>query len=181
MDFNTKQAKEGIAQIATLLSDLVVGYVKEEGADIGELEVGMRQILQEVGRQTMGQVLEKSDPIEASIRCECQHKATYRCRREGMVITVFGRVRYKRRYYICTQCGRGEKALDTLLNIQPGEVSLGLKPLLALLGIQTSFDEAAELAKALLLVDISDNSIRKAAQWVGQKQDTAGGKMEKVE
>jgi len=180
MDFNTKEAKEGIKQIATLLSDLVVGYVKEEGADIGELEKGMRHMLQEVGRQAMGQVLEKSDPVEASIRCKCEHKANYRCRREGMVITVFGRVRYKRRYYICAQCGRGEKALDTLLNIQPGEVSLGLKPLLALLGIQTSFDEAAELAKALLLVDISDNSIRKAAQWVGQKQDTLEEKWKRL-
>ncbi len=180
MDFNTKQVKEGIEQIATLLSDLVVGYVNEEGADIGKLEEGMRHMLQEVGRQAMGQVLEKSDPVEASIRCKCQHKANYRCRREGMVITVFGRVRYKRRYYICAQCGRGEKALDRLLNIQPGEVSLGLKPLLALLGIQTSFDEAAELAKALLLIDISDNSIRKAAQWVGQKQDTLEEKWKRL-
>ncbi len=30
MDFNTKQVKEGIEQIATLLSELVVKYAKEE-------------------------------------------------------------------------------------------------------------------------------------------------------
>jgi hypothetical protein len=172
MDFNTKAVKEGVEQIATMFSDLVVGYAQErEGVSISEIEQGMRQMLQEVGRQAMAQVLAKSDAKEASIRCQCHHKANYRCRREGMVITVFGRVKYKRSYYLCDHCGRGEKPLDTLLKIQPGEVSRGLKPLLALLGIQTSFDEAAELAKALLLVDISDNSIRKAAQWVGQKQD----------
>ena len=180
MDFSTKKAKERIDQIATLLSDLVVECTREESVDIGEIEQGMRQILQEVGQQAMGQVLEKHDPIEPSIRCQCQHKANYRCRREGMVITVFGRVRYKRRYYICEQCGSGEKALDTLLNIQPGEVSQGLKPLLALLGIQTSFDEAAELAKALLLVEISDNSIRKSVQWVGQKQETLEEKWKRL-
>ncbi len=181
MDFNTKQVKEGIEQIATLLSELLVRYGKEEEhVGIGKIEQGMRQMLQEVGREAMGQVLEKHDPINASIRCQCHHKAAYRCRREGMVITVFGRVRYKRSYYICDHCGRGEKPLDTLLKIQPGEISEGLKPLLALLGIQTSFDEAAKLAKAFLLLEISDNSIRKATQWMGQKQQAIEQKWEKL-
>jgi len=180
MDFNTTQAKEGIEEIASMLSDLVVGYAQEENVSIGDIEQGMRQMLQEIGQQAMVQVLEKSDSIEASIRCQCQHKANYRCRREGMVITVFGRVRYKRSYYICDHCGCGEKPLDTRLKIQPGEVSQGLRPLLALLGIQTSFDEAAKLAKAFLLVEISDNSIRKAVQWVGQKQDTLEQKWKRL-
>lgn len=181
MDFNTKQVKEGIEQIATLLSELVTKYAKEEEcAGIGEIEQGMRQMLQEVGRQALGQVLEKSDPVAPSIRCQCGYKANYRCRREGMVITVFGRVRYKRSYYICNHCGGGEKPLDTLLKIQPGEISQGLKPLLALLGIQTSFDEAAKLAKEFLLLEISDNSIRKAAQWVGQRQQKIEQKWEKL-
>ncbi len=171
MDFNTKLVKESVEQIATLLSDLMVGYVQEEEkVGIGDIEQGMRQILQEVGRQALGQVLEKSDQVEPSIRCQCQHKANYRCRREGMVISVFGRVRYRRSYYLCDHCRSGTKPLDNRLKIKPGEISQGLKPLLALLGIQTSFDEAAELAKAFLLLDISDNSIRQAVQWVGQKQ-----------
>ena len=72
------------------------------------------------------------------------------------------------------------KPLDTRLKIEPGEISAGLKPLLALLGIQTSFDEATRLAKALLLLDISDNSIRQAAQWVGQKQQAREQKWEQL-
>lgn len=59
-------------------------------------------------------------------------------------------------------------------------MSQGLKPLLALLGIQTSFDEAAKLAQALLGVEISDNSIRKAVHWVGQKQVALEEKWEKL-
>ncbi|MBE7533397.1 MAG: UPF0236 family protein [Ardenticatenaceae bacterium] len=155
MDFNTQQVQEAVEQIATILSNLVVAGVQgKDGVGMGKLEAGMRQMLQEVGRQALTQVMEKSDIIEPSIRCICQHQAAYRCRREGMVITVFGRVKYKRSYYICPQCGRGEKPLDKRLQIMPGEMSPGLKPLLALLGIQTSFDEAAKLAKLLLLVDI---------------------------
>mgnify|MGYP001828698643 CR=1 FL=1 len=161
MEFSTKLVKESVAQIATLLSDLVVTSLQgESDIGIGEIEQGMRCLLQEVGQAALGQVLEKSDPVAPSMRCQCQQKASYRCRREGMVITVFGRVRYKRSYYICDHCQTGHKPLDTALKINPGEMSQGLKPLLALLGIQTSFDEAAVLAKRLLLLDISDNSIR---------------------
>ena len=181
MDFSTKLTEEGVEQLATLLSDLVVTYVEEEeSVGLDEIELGMRQIMQEVGRQALGQVLEKSDQVEPSIRCSCNHKADYRCRREGMVISVFGRVQYKRSYYVCAYCKRGEKPLDKRLHIKPGEISPGLKPLLALLGIQTSFDEAAKLAKALLLLDISDNSIRQAVQWVGQKQEAREQKWEKL-
>lgn len=126
MNFNIKQLGNEMAQIVSAVSDLVIEYAREnEEIEIGVIEQGMRQLLQEVGRQAMEQVLEKQDPIEADIRCRCQQKANYRCRREGMVITVFGRVRYKRRYYLCDHCGRGEKVLDTQLKIQPGEVSEG--------------------------------------------------------
>lgn len=181
MDFNTEQLSEGVDQVATLLSDLVVECIQgKDDVGIGEIEQGMRQILQEVGRQALAQVLEKSDVVEPSIRCACQHKATYRCRREGMAITVFGRVRYKRSYYVCDHCHLGEKPLDSRLQIKPGEMSQGLKPLLALLGIQTSFDEAAKLAKLLLLLDISDNSIRQAVQWMGQKQVAREEKWERL-
>ena len=76
MDFNTKQVKEGVEQIAALFSNLVVKYVQEEeSVGIGEIEQGMRQMLQEIGRQAMGQVLEKSDAVEPSIRCRCGYKA----------------------------------------------------------------------------------------------------------
>lgn len=171
MDFNTKQAEEAVAHIATLIGDLVVAHIqKEEAVSLGDIEQGMRHLLQAVGREAIGQVLAKSDTVQPSIRCSCQHKATYRCRREGMVITVFGRVKYKRSYYLCDHCRGGHKPLDTHFQITPGEMSQGLKPLVALLGIQTSFDEAAKLAQTLLLVDISDNSIRQAVQWVGQRQ-----------
>lgn len=181
MDFNTKQVKEGMEQIATLISELMVNTVSEkESIEIGEIELDMRHMLQEVGRQAMAQVLTKSDTVEPSIRCKCQQKANYRCQREGMVITVFGRVRYKRSYYICNYCGCGQKPQDARMGIKPGEMSSGLKPLLALLGIQTSFDEAVELAKTLLLLEISDNSIRKAVQWVGQKQDALEEKWKKL-
>ena len=45
-DFNTKQVKEEIEQIASLFSDLVVKYVQEaECAGIAAIEQGMTQMV----------------------------------------------------------------------------------------------------------------------------------------
>lgn len=71
----------------------------EEEVTLGSLEQGMRQMLQELGQrtlgqQTLGQLLARSNRAEARLRCPCGHNASYRCRRAGMVMTVFGRVSY---------------------------------------------------------------------------------------
>ena len=50
MDFNTKLVKEGVEQIAALVSDLVVKYAQEEDVTMGSIEQERRQILQQVGQ-----------------------------------------------------------------------------------------------------------------------------------
>ena len=64
MEFNTERFKKGVEQIASVLSDLLTTYVEEAEVGIGEIEQGMRQILQEVGRHALGRVLAKSDQPE---------------------------------------------------------------------------------------------------------------------
>jgi hypothetical protein len=55
--------------------------------------------------------------------------------------------------------------------VEPGQISAGLGPLLALLGIQSPFDTASgRLANELLLIGVSDNSVRKGTQLMGQLQ-----------
>ena len=61
MDLNTNQAKESVAQLASLFSDEIVRLIEaEETATLGSLEQGMRQLLQEVGRQALAEVLGKT-------------------------------------------------------------------------------------------------------------------------
>jgi hypothetical protein len=104
------------------------------------------------------------------VSCICGGEAIYRFRRYAKTITVFGQVSYKRSYHLCS-CGQGIAPLDHQMQIEPGQLSRGVVPLLALMGIQTSFDEAKKLVKQLLMLDISDNSIRKATNIMGAAQD----------
>jgi hypothetical protein len=90
--------------------------------------------------------------------------------REGQVLTVFGKVMYRRSYYGCEQCGKKHYPLDRTWNIQPGEVSPVLGKLLAIAGVEVAFERARRAVQEFLLIEVSDNTIRKQTQRVGEKQ-----------
>jgi hypothetical protein len=170
MDSSTT-TQTGLAEEMTqLFSKHITKYVVEHPeANIGDVEELMRQELQAVGRRSLEMALTASDTRQPTVPCRCGQEATYLFRRQAQIITVFGQVHYRRSYHLCS-CGQGMAPLDQRLKLEPGQVSRGLAPLLALLGVQTSFDEAQRLAQQLLLLDISDNSIRKTTQAMGTVQ-----------
>jgi hypothetical protein len=172
MNITTKENEALVEQLAGLLAEQVQEWAKDESAPgIGEIEQGMRQLLQEVGQRALGKSISAADErYRREAPCGCGGVAAYVARRPAKVLSVFGWVEYRRSYYLCQACGRGQSPLDGQLGLRPGRVSAGLHPLLALLGIQTSFEEARKTVKRLLLLDVSDNTIRKETQRVGQRR-----------
>ena len=170
MNSNTTIQTEAGEEVAQLFGNYISMYIAEHpDANIGDIENRMREELHEIGRRSLEIALTSSDKPQPSTRCACGGEAIYRFRRHAKTITVFGQVSYKRSYYLCS-CGKGIAPLDHQMQIEPGQLSRGVVPLLALLGIQTSFGEAKKLAKQLLLLDVSDNSIRKATKAMGTAQ-----------
>ena len=103
----------------------------------------------------MKQYLEHADqaePQEKEIECECQGKQRYLFRRKAVILSVFGRVSYKRRYHVCNGCGRGQSPLDKRLHIAAGEVTAGLAELLALAGVETAFCRIEPIDRTVLVV-----------------------------
>lgn len=170
MDCNTTSQTGLAEEITQLFSKHITAYlVAHPEANIGDVEDLMRQELQTIGRHSMEMALTASDVRQPAVPCPCGGEAPYLFRRQAQIITVFGKVNYFRSYHLCS-CGQGIAPLDQRLKLEPGQVNRGLAPLLALLGVQTSFDEAKRLAQQLLLLDISDNSIRKSTQAMGEMQ-----------
>ena len=52
----------------------------------------------------------------------------------------------------------------------PGEVSGVLGELLAIAGVEIAFERAGRAIQALLMLEVSDNTIRKQTQQMGEKQ-----------
>jgi hypothetical protein len=168
MNFSTK-ALEGIS---TVLAEKIGKLIEdEEIKDLEGLENGIREMLKEVGLQTYEKVLEKEDQkLGKRVRCECGAQAQRISKRGAKVMTVFGWVSYRRSYYGCSRCGEKQNRLDKNWGIHPGEVSPVLGKLLAIAGVDIAFERARRKIKEFLLVEVSDNTIRKQTQLMGQKQ-----------
>lgn len=142
-----------------------------EAESLSELEVSLREMSHQLGGEALRQCLEAQTPKypEDEVRCaHCDEAARYVRRREGTSITLLGRVRYRRPYYLCGSCGQGHYPLDERLGIQPGQMSEEVVQLAALQGIHSSFATSCDVLKRTALLELSANSIRKACHLIGQ-------------
>ena len=168
MEFSTRVV-EKMAEIM----DEEMGRIMPEAGDIREVETGMRKLLRKVGAEALKRYLERvdeSEPLEKSKACECQGQQEYQFRREAVIVSVFGRVRYKRRYFSCGSCGSGQSPLDKRLHMVPGAVTAGLAELLALAGVESAFEESSRFIERFLLFRVSDNTLRKETERFGALQ-----------
>ena len=168
MEFSTK-VEEKMAEIMAE----EMGRLLPSPQDIREVETGMRELLRKVGAEGLKRYLEHADEAErqeGEMECKCQGKRGYLFRREAVILSVFGRVSYKRRYYVCKGCGSGACPLDKRLHIAAGEVTAGLAELLALAGVETAFAELSRFIERFLLFRVSDNTLRKETERFGELQ-----------
>jgi hypothetical protein len=165
---------EKINEIGKLLAEIVEeALAGERQADvrIADVEMGVRESLREVGQSAMKYYLENADQkAEAKIECRCGGQLEYQRRRAATIWSVFGKMSYERAYYAGCVCGKGCAILDERYGIEPGKVTAGLAQLLALSGIDKSFEEGQEWLKAFLLFEVSENTIRSETQILGELQ-----------
>lgn len=174
MDFSTTAQEAMSTILAEEMGRLIDG---EEIQDIEGLENGLRAMLKEVGGQSYGKVLEREDDkLGQRLRCGCGGPARRICKREAQVLSVFGWVSYRRSYYGCSRCGEKGNRLDQVWGLHPGEVRAVMGKLLAIAGVDIAFEKARRKIKEYLLVEVSDNTIRKQTQRMGYKQAQLEGR-----
>ncbi|MBI3151137.1 MAG: UPF0236 family protein [Chloroflexi bacterium] len=179
MEFTTTR----LEQIAILLAD----EIKEELAEkqgINEMEQVMRELVKETAGLGLQRAIEQGEEryAEKEVACRCGEQAKFVSKREAVLWTVFGKVDYKRRYYLCAECHQGQSPLDRKYGIVPGQVTQTLSSLLGVLGVEVAFEEASQLAERFLLFRVSDNTVRKQTEGHGNAQAQAEkGWIEKAE
>jgi hypothetical protein len=134
--------------------------------------MAMREFLREVGVQALGRYLEEKDEeIEDTEKvCACGEQMNYLFKRKGTILSVFGRVSYRRSYHVCEGCHIGVSPLDRHMQIEAGQVTAGLAELLALAGVEISFEEGMRWLERYLLFRVSDNTLRKETERFGELQ-----------
>jgi hypothetical protein len=175
-----KFSTEAIEKMAEIMVK-EINRIGVEGEGIRPVETSMREFLREVGVKALGNYLEQKDEqIEESEKtCECGGQMKYLFRRKATILSVFGRVSYRRSYHSCEQCHAGRSPLDRYMGIEAGKVTAGLAELLALAGVEVAFEEATRWLERYLLFRVSDNTLRKETEQFGELQKTQEEKWKK--
>lgn len=166
-----KFSTEAIGKMAEIMVK-EMHQIGMQGEGIRGVETSMREFLREVGVEALGKYLEQKDEqiAEREKTCACGGQMNYLFRREATILSVFGRVRYRRRYHTCEQCHTGQSPLDQSMGIEAGKVTAGLAELLALAGVEVAFEEATRWLERYLLFRVSDNTLRKETEQFGELQ-----------
>ena len=166
-----KFSTEAVKKMAEIMIDEMERIGMDEGG-MRSVENGMRELLREVGAEALGRYLERVDERnkEREVACACGGQMCYQFKRSAVVISVFGRVSYRRRYHICKSCHHGQSLLDRRMGLGAGEVTAGLAELLALAGVEVAFEESADWLERFLLFRVSDNTVRHETERFGELQ-----------
>ena len=161
-----------------LMEDLALSLVEEMGGwlaakpEMGALalENALREAMRELGRICLQAALEAVQERypQAAVECPCGHRAQYMFQREAKTLSVFGWVSYKRAYYLCSHCHKGQSPFDHEWGLRPGQVSVALASLLGLEGIEAAFEKASSKLEKRLLIEVSENTVRKETQAFGE-------------
>jgi hypothetical protein len=170
MKYNIEKINEIGKLLAEIVEEALAGERKED-VRVADIEMEVRESLREVGQSAMKCYLENAGrEVESEIECKCGGKLEYQRRRAATIWSVFGKMSYERAYYAGCVCGKGCAIIDERYGIEPGKVTAGLAQLLALSGIDKSFEEGQEWLKAFLLFEVSENTIRAETQVLGELQ-----------
>ncbi|MHB8752919.1 MAG: UPF0236 family transposase-like protein [Aggregatilineales bacterium] len=149
----------------------VINEVGVSAESMAEMERALKQMLHEVGGVALGRMVEACDEKYAADeqRCECGQQARYVRRREGVSVTLLGRVHYRRAYYVCPHCHTGHYPLDQRLRIAPGQMSDEVLKVAARLGVEDAYGSSQETLRETTLLELSPNSIRQACHTIGEQ------------
>jgi hypothetical protein len=158
-------------QVAKLLAEEIAEKLAGK-QDVNEMERMMRELVKEAANLGLQQAIEQGEGKYGcrEVACACGQKAQFVSRRSAVLWTVFGKVEYQRRYYLCPKCHQGQCPLDQNYGRVPGQVTQTLASLLGVLGVEVSFAEASQLAERFLLFRMSDNTVRKQTEGYGNAQ-----------
>jgi hypothetical protein len=174
MNYNTETINELAQQLAAMLITAIQIEVQagQDMPKIAQIETGFREVLRQIGGQALGMFLNamQSTPMN-EIECECGGKLQYQRMRSATIISVFGKVTYERAYYADCQCHTGKAPLDERFGLEPGAVTAGLAALLALAGIEFSYEKSPEWLQAYLLFDMAENTVRSETEQMGALQE----------
>src|SRR5207245_11276570 len=142
---------------------------KDGQTDLEAVESALRAALHQAGAAALTELRQFESPAadQRPWPCRCGHHAQYQEIRSKPTLTIVGPVRIARPYYLCSQCHLGQFPVDVELDIENTEFSPGVRRMQGLVGQQAPFDHGREQLQLLAGLEVTTNSVERAAEPVG--------------
>jgi len=138
---------------------------------LAEMEEALAQVKRELGEQLQRLWIEQQEP-DADNRTDCATcpgSARFCGRRERLVVTQHGELRFARRYYHCPLCRQGVALLDHRLGLDGHATTVRVRAWLADLGSDAAFETAARRLETLTGVRLSEATAARSSIEVGER------------
>jgi hypothetical protein len=149
--------------------------------DLEAVENAFRTALHQAGATGLSELLKFEAPglEQRQLPCSCGQHAQYQALRSKPVLTVLGRARVSRPYYLCSQCHRGQFSADVELDIEDTEFSPGVRRMLALVGQAAPFDHGRQQMELLAGLEVTTKAVERTAEAMGE--DIAQGEQQHIQ
>jgi hypothetical protein len=164
-----------------LLSRIFAQRHKDGRTDLEAVETAMRAALHQAGAAALSELLQYPvpSPEQRHLPCPCGHTAQYQELRSKPVLTVVGRTRISRPYYLCAHCHQGQFPADGELDVKDTEVSPGVRRMLAMVGSAAPFDHGRQQMKLLAGLEVTTKAVERTAEAIGEQ--IAAGEQEQIQ
>ena len=134
------------------------------------MENAFRTALHQAGASGLSELLQYPAPApqQHQLPCPCGHHAQYQALRSKPLLTVLGRARVSRPYYLCSRCHHGQFPADVELDIQNTELSPGVCRMLAAVGQGAPFDHGRQQMEVLAGLEVSTKAVERTAEAIGE-------------
>lgn len=147
---------------------VVFGSWRKTGrVDLEAVEMLVRGSMHQAGAASLGHLLSMSAARNATVPCACGQAARYHDSRPKQCLTVLGRVRLERAYYVCPDCHQGQAPRDAELDVLGTEYSPGVRRMMAAVGSDSSFDCGREQMKLLAGLEVTAKAVERQAESIG--------------
>lgn len=145
----------------------MAGARKSGQIDLEAVEMLVRGSMHRAGAEILGRLLSGGAPEPRTIPCDCGHLAHYRDRRPKQLLTALGPVRFERSYYFCPCCSHGRSPRDRELDVEGVACSPGLRPMMAVVGSDASFEQGRQQLALLAGIEVTSKAVERHAEAIG--------------
>jgi hypothetical protein len=149
--------------------------------DLEAVENALRMALHHAGATGLSELLEFQAPSleQRRLPCPCGHHAQYQALRSKPLLTVLGRSRVSRPYYLCSRCHAGQFPADVELDIENTESSPGVRRMLAAVGQESPFDHGRQQMELLAGLQVTAKAVERTAEAIGE--EIAQGEQQQIQ